>query len=137
MQYSSSSSMPYSLQYILKFVPVSFFSSRCANIFLNIARLLQVEILGKLDHINVVKIYHFFPYEIFHFFIVLEYLEGGKLLDRVVSKVILSSLLLPLRPAVARFFSFLLMYCVMYCVMYCIMYCMQFVEVGGAGVGWQ
>ncbi|CAN0259020.1 unnamed protein product [Ascophyllum nodosum] len=46
----------------------------------------EVEILGKLDHINVVKIYHFFPYEIFHFFIVLEYLEGGKLLDRVVSK---------------------------------------------------
>ncbi|CAN0020800.1 unnamed protein product [Ascophyllum nodosum] len=46
----------------------------------------EVEILGKLDHINVVKMYYFFPYEMFHYFIVLEYMEGGSLLDRVASK---------------------------------------------------
>ncbi|CAN0259139.1 unnamed protein product [Ascophyllum nodosum] len=46
----------------------------------------EVEILKRLDHEHVVTIYHWFPNEAFHFYVVLEHLGGEELLDRVVAK---------------------------------------------------
>ncbi|CAM9881985.1 unnamed protein product, partial [Ascophyllum nodosum] len=46
----------------------------------------EVNILKSLDHDHVVRIYHFFPNEALHFYVVLEHLEGGDLLDHVLAK---------------------------------------------------
>ena len=47
----------------------------------------QVKTLRELDHPNVVKIHQYFHHEIRFYYVVLEYVGGGELLDRVVKKV--------------------------------------------------
>lgn len=42
----------------------------------------EVEILKELDHPNVVKIYEYFE-DTQHIFIIMEYLEGGELFDKI------------------------------------------------------
>ena len=44
-------------------------------------------VLRELDHPNVVRMYDFFENEPGYFFMVLEMMEGGELLHRVVQKV--------------------------------------------------
>jgi calcium/calmodulin-dependent protein kinase I len=50
-----------------------------------VALRLEVEILQKMDHPNIVKCLDFFEEEDY-FYIVMEYLEGGELFDRIVKK---------------------------------------------------
>lgn len=47
--------------------------------------MLEVEILGQLDHPNVVKLYEVFD-EDHYLFLVMEPLLGGELFDRIVEK---------------------------------------------------
>ncbi|CAN0117061.1 unnamed protein product, partial [Hapterophycus canaliculatus] len=46
----------------------------------------QVNILRDLDHPNVVKILQFYPKDPGYYFVVLEYVPGGELFDRVAKK---------------------------------------------------
>jgi serine/threonine protein kinase len=46
----------------------------------------EVQILKELDHPNITKLYEFFE-EPKSFYVVLEFLEGGELFDRIVKKV--------------------------------------------------
>lgn len=47
----------------------------------------QVQILRELNHPNVVNIYQFYPKDPAYYYVVLEYLLGGELFDRIVKKV--------------------------------------------------
>ena len=47
----------------------------------------QLNILKVLNHPNVVKLHQYFPHETGYYFVVLEYVAGGELLDLVVKKV--------------------------------------------------
>lgn len=47
----------------------------------------QVQILRELSHPNVVNIYQFYPKDPAYYYVVLEYLLGGELFDRIVKKV--------------------------------------------------
>lgn len=42
----------------------------------------EVEVLTSIDHPNIVKIYEFFEDES-HIYIVMEYLEGGELFNKI------------------------------------------------------
>eukprot|EP00903_Cladosiphon_okamuranus_P019868 g18261.t1 len=46
----------------------------------------MVKILGELNHPNVVSIYQFYPYDPAYYYVVLEYMLGGELFDRIVKK---------------------------------------------------
>ncbi|CAN0241127.1 unnamed protein product, partial [Ascophyllum nodosum] len=46
----------------------------------------EVDILKGLDHDHVVRIFHFFPNEVMHFYVVLEHLEGKDLLNHFSAK---------------------------------------------------
>ncbi|CAM9817661.1 unnamed protein product, partial [Ascophyllum nodosum] len=50
------------------------------------ALLEEVNTLKVLNHPNVVKIHQYFPHETGYYFVVLEYVAGGELLDLVVKK---------------------------------------------------
>lgn len=47
----------------------------------------QVKILGSLKHPNVVEIYQFFKDDPSTYYMVIEYVQGGELFDRIVKKV--------------------------------------------------
>lgn len=47
----------------------------------------QVQILRELDHPNIVQIYQFYPKDPAYYYVVLEYMVGGELFDRIVKKV--------------------------------------------------
>ncbi len=40
-----------------------------------------------MDHPNIVKIYQFYPKDPAYYYMVLEYMVGGELFDRIVKKV--------------------------------------------------
>lgn len=42
----------------------------------------EVEVLTSIDHPNIVKIYEFFEDDA-HIYIVMEYLEGGELFNKI------------------------------------------------------
>lgn len=46
-----------------------------------------MQILRELNHPNVVNIYQFYPKDPAYYYVVLEYLLGGELFDRIVKKV--------------------------------------------------
>lgn len=48
---------------------------------------LQVRILKTLKHPNVIEIYQFFEDDPSHYYVVIEYMRGGELFDRIVRKV--------------------------------------------------
>ncbi|CAN0053609.1 unnamed protein product, partial [Ascophyllum nodosum] len=50
------------------------------------ALLEELNILKVLNHPNVVKLHQYFPHETGYYFVVLEYVAGGELLDLVVKK---------------------------------------------------
>lgn len=47
----------------------------------------KATILRELSHPNIVRIYNFYEEEPEYFFIVLEFMEGGELLQRIKQKV--------------------------------------------------
>lgn len=47
----------------------------------------QVRILRAMQHPNIVAIYQFYDDEPDFYYVVLEYMEGGELFDRIVKKV--------------------------------------------------
>lgn len=51
----------------------------------------QVRILRVLQHSNVVGIYQFFKDDPDYYYMVLEYMSGGELFDRIVQKVLQSN----------------------------------------------
>lgn len=51
------------------------------------ARSTKVQILRMLQHPNVVKIYQFFQDDPDYYYVVLEFVAGGELFDRIVQKV--------------------------------------------------
>jgi calcium-dependent protein kinase len=42
----------------------------------------EIDILKKLDHPNIVKIYEFYE-DKYNFYLITEYIEGGELFDRI------------------------------------------------------
>lgn len=47
----------------------------------------KVRILRRLDHPNVVSIYEFYEEDPAYYYVVLEFMAGGDILDHVASKV--------------------------------------------------
>lgn len=54
----------------------------------------QVDILRNLKHANIVEMHQFYPAEPMHYYVVLEYMAGGKLIDRIAKKVFVTHVLL-------------------------------------------
>lgn len=49
--------------------------------------LIQVRILRSLKHPNVIDIYQFFKDDPDHYYVCIEFMKGGELFDRIVTKV--------------------------------------------------
>lgn len=49
-----------------------------------------MRVLRALDHPNVVNLYQFYQDDPSYYYMVMEYMAGGELFDRIVQKVILS-----------------------------------------------
>lgn len=52
----------------------------------------QVRILQNLKHPNVINIYQFFKDDPGNYYVVIEFMKGGELFDRIVKKVSISRL---------------------------------------------
>eukprot|EP00612_Vaucheria_litorea_P001493 CAMPEP_0171455420 /NCGR_PEP_ID=MMETSP0945-20130129/2321_1 /TAXON_ID=109269 /ORGANISM="Vaucheria litorea, Strain CCMP2940" /LENGTH=346 /DNA_ID=CAMNT_0011980655 /DNA_START=139 /DNA_END=1179 /DNA_ORIENTATION=- len=46
----------------------------------------EVNILRNLEHPNIIEIYQFYKYEKDYYYVIIEYMKGGELFDRIVAK---------------------------------------------------